>query len=406
MFVYPFGKESEKNSKIIVKAVKNVLFSNPSEGREYTSVDNLKNSKTRAAETAQKDKTFGNEQRLKELIEKMDLKDKGTRVIGVMPGIGKTTLLKELYEKLRPKFTRHVFVDRIREKSKGSELDEFPTLLLEELELTFPEIDAFEEPYKALKCRLHKHKVLVVLDDVSTAKQINAVLGEFSPSQKPEWIKEGSRILISTNDMSLTEGLVHDTYVVPQLNHRDGLRLFCYHAFDDDRANYLKGEFVKLSDEFVHCARGHPLALQILGRDLNNKNKKHWLDKLSILAKNPITYIGEVLKVSYEELSPQQKDAFLDIACFRSENVDYVENLLASTDPEAADTTSAVKFLRNKFLINTCDGRVDMHDLLYTFSRELDPKASTGSRQRRLWLPQAIIKEGVIKIPHRTLVRC
>ncbi|KAJ0252653.1 Disease resistance protein RPS4B [Hirschfeldia incana] len=398
------SKESEL-LKDIVKAVKNVLFSNPSEESEYTSVDNSKKSSAGAAESysrGQTDKTFGNEQRMKELKEKMDLKDKGTRFIGVvgMPGIGKTTLLKELYKELRPKFNRKVFIDRIREKLKGSDLEDFPTLLLDELELEYPETDDSEEKYKALKRGLGNQKVLLVLDDVSTAKQINAVLGEFSLPHKPEWINEGSRVVIATNDMSLTEGLVHDTYVVPQLNHRDGLRLFCCHAFE---ANCPKGEFTKLSDEFVHYARGHPLAIQILGTELRRKNMKHWVEKLDILARNPSTYIGEVLQVSYGELSPQQKDAFLDIACFRSENMDYVESLLASTDPKAADTTSAVQVLRNKFLINTCDSRLEMHDLLYTFSRELDPKASTGSRQRRLWLPQDIIKGGVINIPSKTM---
>ncbi|VVB08007.1 unnamed protein product [Arabis nemorensis] len=387
--------ESKKIVKIVT-AVKKVLIKSPTEGSQKAIVDPSESSDTGTYSGGEKDKTFGIEQRLKELDEKLDQKRyKGTRIIGVvgMPGIGKTTLLKELFKKWQPKFTRHALIDQIREKSNNFGLDCLPTSLLEKLlpDLRNPQIDDFEEPYKDHKGQLDKRKVLVVLDDVSTREQIYALLGKYDLLKKHEWIIDGSRIVIATNDMSLLKGLVHDTYVVRQLNHRDSLQLFRYHAFDDHQAIPPKVDhFMQLSDEFVHYARGHPLALKILGSELYEKDLKHWETKLRILAKIPSTYIGEVVKVSYDELSPEQKDAFLDIACFRSEDVDYVESLLASS----AETTSVVKALKNKFLINTCDGRVEMHDLLYTFSRELDPKASTqsGSKQRRLWLHQDIIK--------------
>ncbi|XP_010496944.1 PREDICTED: disease resistance protein RPS4-like [Camelina sativa] len=392
--VHEKSPESEILNQI-VKEVKKALKRVSSEGSPKASVEPSEDIFTRTSSGGEKDKTFGIKERLKELEDKLDLvKYKGTRVIGVvgMPGIGKTTLLKELIETWEGKFSRHALIHQIREKANNFRLECLPTLLLEKLlpELNNPQIDCIEEPYKTHKGLLRERKVLVVLDDVSGREQIDALLGKYDLHSKHEWIKDGSRIVIATNDMSLLKGLVHDTYVVRQLNHIDGLQLFRYHAFHYDQAIPPKVDFMKLSDEFVLYARGHPLALKILGRELYEKNIKHWETKLKILAQSPTTYIGEVVQVSYDELSSAQKDAFLDIACFRSQDVDYVESLLFSSDPGSAE---AIKVLKNKFLIDTCDGRVEMHDLLYTFSRELDLKASTqgGSKQRRLWLHQDII---------------
>jgi hypothetical protein len=393
--VHDKSPESEILNEI-VKEVKKVLKKVSLEGsQKVVSVDPSQSIDTLSSVGGEKDKTFGIKQRLKELEEKLDLvKYKGTRVIGVvgMPGIGKTTLVKELYKTWQGKFSRYALIDQIRGKSNNFRLECLPTLLLEKLlpELNNPQLDSIEEPYKTHKGLLRERKVLVVLDDVSRREQIYALLGKYDLHSKHEWIKDGSRIIIATNDISSLKGLVHDTYVVRQLNHRDGLQLFRYHAFHYDQATPPKVDFMKLSDEFVHYARGHPLALKILGRELYEKNMKHWETKLIILAQSPTTYIGEVVQVSYDELSLAQKDAFLDIACFRSQDVDYVESLLVSSDPGSAE---AIKALKNKFLIDTCDGRVEMHDLLYRFSRELDLKASTqgGSKQRRLWVRQDII---------------
>ncbi|CAL9241818.1 unnamed protein product, partial [Arabidopsis halleri] len=380
--------------KHIVEEVKKQLTKIPLEGSQNASEKPSEYSDTGTSLGGEKDKTFGIEQRLKELEEKLDLNDTKTRFIGLvgMPGIGKTTLLKELIEKWKGKFSRLAFVDRIRENSYQDNLKCLPVSLLEILlpEKKNPQIDD-------IKC-----KVLVILDDVSGREQIYALLGKYDLDNKHEWVRDGSRIVIATNDISLLEGLVHDTYVVRQLNHKDGLQLFRHHAFHDGQAIPPKVDFTKLSDEFVHYARGHPLALKILGTELCEKKINHWENKLKILAQSPTTYIGEVVQVSYDKLSSVQKDAFLDIGYFRSQDVDYVESLLGSSGSGSAE---AIKALKNKFLIDTCDGRVEMHDLLHTFSRELDLKASTqgDSKQRRLWRHKDIIKGRKINLLQNTM---
>ncbi|KAG2302248.1 hypothetical protein Bca52824_030899 [Brassica carinata] len=385
--------------KDIVKAVMTVLLKISVIGSQNVTDDSSETTRTSDARTVsggEKHRTFGIDKRLKELEGKFG-KHEGTRIIGVvgMPGIGKTTLMKELFKMWERQFVRHALVDKIRVQAKFG-CDCLPALLLEGLlELEDPHTENVEDPYEMYKGQLLRRKVLVFLDDVSTREQIDALLG------KRDWISDGSRIVIATSDASLTNGLVDDTYVVQNLDHRDSLQLFHYHAFGDDHANTPKEDFTKLSEEFVHYARGHPLALKMLGVELYKKKIDHWKSKLKTLSQSLIPNIGSVFQMSYDELRSEHKVAFLDIACFRSENVEYVESLLASSDAESADTLSAVELLKNKFLINTCDGRVEMHDLLYTFSRELDPKASTqdGNRQqRRLWLHQDIMKGSRINV--------
>lgn len=388
-----------------MKAVKSVLFKISLMGSQSVSTQpSEKSGDTGTSSGGDKHKTFGVKQRLKELEDKLDcVKYEGTRIIGVvgMPGIGKTTLMRELFKMWQFKFTRHALVDNILAKSKDRGLDCLPALLLEDLlGVEDPFTDNVEDPYETYKPQLLRRKVLVILDGVSQREQIDALLG------KLDWISDGSRIVIATSDISLINGLVHDTYTVQNLDHRDSLQLFNHHAFGDDvQAN--PPNFTKLREEALHYARGHPLALKMLGRELKNQSVAQWKSSLEKLAQSPIPDIGSVFQMSYDELTSEQKDAFLDIACFRSENVDYVESLLASPDPGSADAMSAVKALMHKFLINTCDSRVEMHDLLYTFSRELDSKASTqnGNRQRRLWLHQEIIKGSVINVRQNKMVR-
>lgn len=290
-----------------------------------------------------------------------------------MPGIGKTTLAMKLHEKWNYNFVRCMPLLGIHKKSKDYEPVWLRKTLLEVLlEGKFPVIDN-ETTHESVKDILLQTKVFVVLDDVSDRKQLDFLLGNL------DWIKKGSKILITTSDQSLLKGFVDDTYVVPLLNDKEAFQLFTYHAFDG-RISPTQS-FLILSRKFADYARGHPKALKLLGIELRGKDEAHWVNRLGTGTDWYNTRIHDVWKISTDQLNEQQKDVFFDIVYFfKSENEYFVRSLLDSGDPDITDSVSETRDLADKFLITISDGRVEMNDLLHRFSKGL------GSPLRhRLW---------------------
>ncbi|CAH2051496.1 unnamed protein product [Thlaspi arvense] len=310
----------------------------------------------------------GLNQRLEELKEKLDISRKETRIVGVfgMPGIGKTTLVKKLYDDWKHKFQRHVYMEKISNDSSTYGTPSLQRMLLKGLlNDTYSEISD-EMTYGSVEGELLEKKVFLVLDDVSAKKQIQALLGNH------KWIRKGSRIVIATRDRKCISQLEY-TYAVPRLDLTDGLKQFSSYAFEDHKCPY-PGNLRDLSTKFVDYARGNPLSLKILGPELLSKDEEHWSQRLDTLAHMPSPCIQDLLRVSYDELSELQKEAFLVVACFfRSGDEYYVRSLVDSGDPDSSDDDSAseIREIADKLLINISTGRVEMHDLLSTFAKKL-----------------------------------
>ncbi|KAL1218397.1 Disease resistance protein RPS4 [Cardamine amara subsp. amara] len=309
--------------------------------------------------------TLPEDQRLKQLEAKLDVEfnDKETRIVGVvgMPGIGKTYLAKKLFDKLEKKINHCVIIEFDSENSKeqGSEWVE------EKLVKGLLNQDCIDtNALVVLKDSLMEKKVVIIFDNVTDKKQI------FEPLMDScDWITKGSRsrIVITTRDKALTEGLVSDLYEVPGLNEREGFELF-----RDQVCCTLKGNLMEMSRKFVEFAGGNPLALKEFGKELKGKDEDHWKTRLGTLRQRSNPKIRDDLISCYDELNEQQKDVFLDIAFFfRSQDENYVRSLLHSYDPESVESGQEVRNLAEKFLIAVCDGRVEMHDLLFTMAKEL-----------------------------------
>ncbi|KAL1215558.1 Disease resistance-like protein CSA1 [Cardamine amara subsp. amara] len=300
---------------------------------------------------------FGIETRLKQLEEMSDFKceyDENTLRIGVvgMPGIGKTALMSMLYEKGQQEFVSCVFLRDVCKMLKDGTMNR--TILKTEL---LKDDDDFA------------NKSLVLLDNVSDKNQIEILLGEC------DWITPGSRIFITTSDRSVIQGMVHSTYEVQRLTGRDSFQYFSHFAFSG-KLPTPEGNFMNFTRLFVDYAKGNPLFLEILGRELKDKDETHWKEKHHYLAEIPNTEIQDILQISYDRLSPSQKDMFLDVACFfRSGDEYYIRCLVESCDTEPIDV-GKIEDLASKFLINIFGGRVEMHDFQYTFGKKLGSQES------------------------------
>ncbi|KAH0899056.1 hypothetical protein HID58_048624 [Brassica napus] len=306
------------------------------------------------------------EQRLKQLEEKLhmdslDCNEDETRVLGIfgMAGIGKTYLAKKLFFKLETKLCRALIIEFDCDNSNQLEKRLVEGLLKKD----YPSlIFAGENSLEDWKNLLIEKKVVVVFDNVSDKKHLEPLMGNC------DWIKKGSRIVITTRDKSLTEGLtVSDLYEVPGLNEREGLELFKAQI-----GTTLEGNYLELSRKYVDYTGGNPLALEAFGEEIRGKDEDHWEARLRTLSKVSSEKIGKVLRTCFDGLNQKQKDAFLDIAIFfRSKDDDYIKSLLESFDPDTSKAGNNFRELLDKFLIGVSDGRVEMNNLLLTMAMEL-----------------------------------
>ncbi|KAL2318731.1 hypothetical protein Fmac_032607 [Flemingia macrophylla] len=242
-------------------------------------------------------------------------------------GIGKTELAKALYDKIVRDFDAASFLADVREKSnKINGLEDLQkTLLSEMLEDLQNELGSPSKGMYEIKCKLHRKKVLLVLDDVDDKDKLEKLAG------RCDWFGPGSRIIITTRDKDvLIAHKVEKIYEMKELDEKHSLELFCWNAF---KQSHPKTGFGDLSLRAVDFAKRLPLALKVIGSDLATLHEESldaWECALEEYVRTPPNKrIIDVLKISYDRLSDNARQVFLDIACFfKGEKIEYVKNIL------------------------------------------------------------------------------
>ena len=304
-----------------------------------------------------------------------------------MGGIGKTTIAKAIYNKIGHSFDGKSFVANIREVWEQNIRQVYlqEQILFDVCKETSTKIHNIEEGKNKLKDILCNKRVLLVLDDVNTLDQLNALCGSH------QWFGSGSRIIITTRDMNILRGnRVDEVYPMKKMGESESIELFSWHAFK--QASPRK-DFAEISRNVVDYSGGLPLALEVLGSYLFDRGITEWESVLEKLRKIPNDQVQKKLKISYDALNDDtEKEIFLDIACFFIGMVrNDVIHILNGCELYAE---IGINVLMERSLVTVDDmGRLGMHDLLRDMGREIirekSPKDPT--ERSRLWFSKDVV---------------
>ncbi|KAK3430992.1 hypothetical protein EUGRSUZ_E02219 [Eucalyptus grandis] len=297
-------------------------------------------------------------------------------------GIGKTTLAKVLYNSMFRQFDGSCFLEDVREASKDSkDLVPLQNKLLSEIlpsQKTLAVTNA-NRGINIIKRRLCHKKVLLVLDDVDDLHQLHALAGG------DKCFGNGSRIIVTTRDKHLLT-----CYGIDQDNVHE-VKPLLYHEAHELLSNYAFLTLQELEimtnlvDSVLNHARGLPLALVVLGSHLRGKKEDVWESTLKKVSRIPNKTINDVLKISYDGLEENEKEIFLDIACFfKGKNSQYIKKVLDSCDLEA---TAGFDILIERSLISIDYGILQMHNLIQLMGMDIvRQECRDDPRNRsRLW---------------------
>ncbi|KAI5392070.1 disease resistance protein RUN1 [Lathyrus oleraceus] len=334
------------------------------------------------------DNPVGVESRVQDMIQLLETRQSNdVKLLGIwgMGGIGKTTVAKAIYNKIGRDFEGRSFLANIREvweEVRGQ-------LCLQE-QLMY---DIFKETTKIqsigsgksiLKRRLCEKRVLVVLDDVNELDQVYALCGSC------KWFAPGSRIIITTRDKHIIRGdRVNKIYTMKEMDESESLELFSWHAF---KQMSPREDFYEISKNVVKYSGGLPLALEVLGSYLFDRELLEWICVLEKLKRIPNDQVHKKLKISYDGLNDHtEKEIFLDIACFFiGMDRNDVIHILNGCELFAE---IGVRILVERSLVTVDDkNKLGMHDLLRDMAREIIRKKSPKKPEKRsrLWFHEDV----------------
>jgi len=303
-------------------------------------------------------------------------------------GIGKTTLAQVVYNSIVDQFDGSCYLEDVRGNHEKKGLIHLQNTLLSEI---FGEnkivVTSFNKGIKELQVRLKQKKVLLFLDNVDKLDQLRAIVGE------PGWFGCGSRVIITTRDTQVLRSHgVESTYEVKELNNEDAYDYLRWKTFE---THEVSSGFEDAFNRALTYTSGLPLAIEVIGSHLFSKNNiEEWNSALDRYKKIPKQEIFKILKLSFDDLVQDDKDVFLDIACFfNGIKMKYVEKILhAHYGDEKKDN---INVLIEKSLIKIGElSELTLHDLIEDMGKEivrLESPYQPGERSR-LWCVKDIVE--------------
>ncbi|CAN1333596.1 Disease resistance protein L6 [Linum perenne] len=318
--------------------------------------------------TLETDELVGIVDHVEVVVEKLNLDSTNLTMVGLhgMGGIGKTTIAKAVYNKISSRFDRCCFLENIREtqdQKRGIVIIQ-EKLTTDILKMDSIRVSNEDEGRRMIKERICRFKTLIILDDVDEKFKFEDVLGS------PKNFHQGSRFIITSRNIKVLGSLNENQcrlYEVGAMSQSRSLELFCKHAF---KKNYPPPNYNTLVDGIVSTTGGLPLTLKVIGSMLYREELAVWQEKLEQLRGTIEHQVMGRLKISYDTLTNEAQQIFLDIACFFiGENKEMPSYMWSDCKFYPA---SNINILIQRSMIKLGDKDVfQMHDQLRDMGREI-----------------------------------
>ncbi|XP_058730455.1 disease resistance protein RUN1-like [Vicia villosa] len=298
------------------------------------------------------------------------------RILGIcgMGGIGKTTLAKALYNKISHQFDVFCFIDDLSKSYRqDGPISAQKQILLQTVGNQQLQTYNSCNVSNQIGSRLHRVRALITIDNVDQVKQLENL--------DREWFGPGSRIIIISRDEHiLKEYEVDVVYKVPLLNQKDSFQLLSRKAF---KLDHIVSSYDRLAFEILDYTNGLPLAIDVLGSFLFDRNISEWESALARLRERPNKDIMDVLRLSFDGLEEPEQEIFLHIACFFNHyNVEHFTKVLNCCGFQA---DIGLRVLIDKSLISHVEynNSVRMQGLLVELGKKIAQEKSR--KWSRLW---------------------
>ncbi|XP_059065266.1 disease resistance protein Roq1-like isoform X2 [Cryptomeria japonica] len=292
-------------------------------------------------------------------------------------GSGKTTLATELFNKKRSGYKGACFLFDVR----VSDLRSLQSQLFKDLFHEDRKFDSIAEGIGHLEHRLGRARdlrFLIVLDDIDHRDQLDDLL-------PAAMLSSGNLVIITTRNQSLLAG-ADICHRMKKMNFDHSRTLFCSHARPDPPTSYEK-----LVERFVEFCGGLPLALKVLGSHVYGKGELFWELELEKVRKIQPNDIMQRLRTSFDSLDREEKQIFIDIACFFNKIEIYDLKSKAIIIWKASGWSNAehaLQILQDRCLLESVEyGRFEMHDHLRDLGRQI---SADELSPRRLWQPELL----------------